>query len=183
MSAINLKLITGAAVAALVLGAVFMTTRPNRNVKANNPLNIRENQRVDYDWDGERKLDTDKDFEEFVTPEYGFRAAYIILLKYLEREDNTITKIVSKWAPAFENHVEGYSNFVAKRVDMDVDEFVEPSDLPKIMLAMSDFEGAKGAYDIDVVNRGIAIAKQSDFVIDRLAIIEENTSLIERYLL
>ena len=48
---------------------------------------------------------------------------------------------------------------------------------------MADFEGAKGAYDLSQVNQGIAIAHQAQYVIDRLALIEENTSLVERYLL
>ena len=104
------------------------------------------------------------------------------MLKYLERDDNTILKIIAKWAPSHENHVEGYADFVAKRVDKSVDSFVEPTDLPNIILAMSDFEGAKGAYDINVVNRGIEIAKQSGYVIARLETIEENTSLYERYI-
>ncbi|WP_435275706.1 hypothetical protein ACMAZF_01340 [Psychrobium sp. nBUS_13] len=179
MSAINLKLITGAAVAALVLGAVFMTTRPNKNVRLNNPLNIEQGS----DWDGLANVQKDERFCTFESPEYGFRAAYIILLRYLERDTNTINKIVATWAPAFENHVNNYANFVSNRTNIDVDSFVEPTDLPQIILAMADFEGAKGAYDISQVNQGIAIAHQAQYVIDRLAFIEENTSLIERYLL
>jgi len=172
------NILIGAALAALVLGAVYMKIRPNKNVRLNNPLNIEKRDA----WDGLSKVQKDKRFCTFDSPEYGFRAAYIILLKYLARDDNTIKKIISKWAPSFENHVDGYANFVAKRTDIDVDGFVEPTDLPNIMLAMSDFEGAKGAYNIDIVNRGIAIANQSSTVIARLQTIEDNTSLYERYL-
>lgn len=171
------KIIIGAALAALVLGGLLLSNRPNKNVRNNNPLNI---ERGD-DWDGLADKQKDKRFCTFDTPEYGFRAAYIILLKYLERDDNTITKIVSTWAPAFENHVDNYANFVSDRTGKDVDSFVEPEDLADIMLAMADFEGAKGAYTIDTVNRGIAIAKQTDYVIARLVRIEDNTSLLERY--
>lgn len=172
------KLLIGAALAALVLGAVYMKVKPNKNVRLNNPLNI---ERRD-DWDGLATVQKDKRFCTFDTPEYGFRAAYIILLKYLARDDNTIKKIISKWAPSVENHVDGYANFIGQRTNKDVNSFVEPEDLPAIMLAMSDFEGAKGAYDIDVVNRGVAIAMKSGYVIARLETIEENTSLYERYL-
>jgi hypothetical protein len=172
------KYIIGAALAALVLGAVYMKTKPNKNVRLNNPLNIERRDK----WDGLATVQKDKRFCTFTKPEYGFRAAYIILLKYLERDDNTITKIISKWAPSVENHVEGYSSFVGKRTNKDVDSFVEPEDLPAIMLAMSDFEGAKGAYNIDIVNRGVAIARESNLVIARLEVIEENTSLYERWL-
>ena len=173
----NTKLIMGAAIAALVLGVIYMT-RPNKNVRNNNPLNIESRD----DWDGLAMVQSDKRFAVFVNPEYGFRAAYIILLKYLERDDNTIEKIVAKWAPAFENYVTNYAGYVAQKTGKDVDDFVEPTDLPAIMLAMSDFEGAKGAYDLAVINRGIEIAKQSGYVIARLERIEENTSLYERYI-
>lgn len=172
------KLIIGAAMAALVLGVVYMQTRPNKNVRLNNPLNIE----LGDDWDGLAPVQKDERFCTFSEPEYGFRAAYIILLKYLERDDNTILKIIAKWAPSVENHVDGYAAFVAKRVDKSVDSFVEPTDLPAIILAMSDFEGAKGAYTLDVVHRGIEIAKQSGYVITRLETIESNTSLYERYI-
>lgn len=160
----NAKLIIGAALAAFVLGAVNMSPRLNKNVRLNNPLNI---ERGD-DWDGLALIQRDERFATFKTPEYGFRAAYIILLRYLEREDNTIKKIVAKWAPSFENHVDGYSSFVANRVNKGVDDYVTFDDLPAIILAMSDFEGAKGAYNIDIVNRGISIAIESGYVIARM---------------
>lgn len=174
----NVTLIIGAAVAALMLGAVYMTTRPNKNVRLNNPLNIERGS----DWNGLANVQKDERFCTFIEPEYGFRAAYIILLKYLERDTNTIKNIVATWAPAFENHVDNYANFVSKRVDKDVDSFVEPTDLPNIILAMADFEGAKGAYDLSIVNRGIAMAHKEEYVLARLQRIEENTSFIERYL-
>ena len=153
-------------------------TRPNKNVRNNNPLNIEKRD----DWEGLADLQTDPRFAVFREPEYGFRAAYIILLRYLEREDDTIEKIVAKWAPASDNnHVEAYSDFVAQRVRKDVDDFITPADLPGIMLAMADFEGAKGAYDLEVVNRGILLAREADFVVARLERIDAQTTLFDRY--
>jgi hypothetical protein len=170
------KWFIGAALAALVLGVSNMTniTRPNKNVRNNNPLNIE----LGDNWDGLASVQKDSRFATFSSAEYGFRAAYIILLKYLERNDNTIYKIVAKWAPSFENHVDTYSRYVAQETGKGVHDFVGPTDLPAIILAMSNFEGAKGAYDLAIVNRGVKIAHRSGYVAARFARLERNSSTI-----
>lgn len=158
------RLMMGAAVVALVFGAIYMK-QPNRNVRNNNPLNIESGD----DWVGLADYQGDPRFAVFDGPEYGFRAAFIILLRYLERGEDTILKIVATWAPASDNnHVDKYSAFVAERVGKGVNDVILPGDLPGVMLAMADFEGAKGAYDLAVVEQGIALAMQADFVIARL---------------
>lgn len=73
-----------------------MVTRGLRN---NNPFNIRyvkENL-----WKGkvpdEKKRDSD--FEEFISLPYGIRAGYLLLRKYIHDGDDTIRKIITRWAP------------------------------------------------------------------------------------
>jgi len=147
----------------LAIGVYFMT-RPNKNVRNKNPLNIRES----AEWDGERVLNLDKAFEEFKTPEYGFRAAYIILLQYLERGDNTIEKIISTWAPSSENHTGDYIDYVSDRLNVSEFQELEPADLPELMQVMSDFEGGKGYFTLLQAESGVELAMQSDFVLARL---------------
>jgi hypothetical protein len=148
----------------LVVG-VYMAIRPNRNVRNNNPLNIRES----ANWLGEKKLNLDAAFEEFESPEYGFRAGYIILLQYLERGDNTIEKIVSKWAPvADNNHTGNYIDYLADKLDMSEFQELAPNDLPELMVAMSDFEGGQGRFTLQQAIGGIELANQESFVIARL---------------
>jgi hypothetical protein len=148
----------------MTMGIYYMNTRPNRNVRNNNPLNIRES----ASWEGEKSLDLDKSFEEFKTPEYGFRAAYIILLQYLERGDNTIAAITAKWAPSTENHTDKYVDYLADKMELSPSAELLPTDLPLIMLHMANYEGAQGAFNYAQINEGIALANQESFVIARL---------------
>ena len=87
-----------------------------RGIRNNNPLNIRKGNK----WKGERPVQTDRAFEEFISMEYGIRAGFIILRKYitgyngLTQKYNTIEKIVRRWAPPTENATQKYIDFVAK---------------------------------------------------------------------
>lgn len=86
-----------------------------RGIRNNNPLNIRKGN----NWKGERPHQTDKAFEEFETMQYGIRAGFIILRKYITGyfglcdKINTIEKIVRRWAPPSENATQKYIDFVA----------------------------------------------------------------------
>lgn len=87
-----------------------------RGIRNNNPLNIR----VGNNWRGEKTVKHDSAFEEFTSMEYGVRAGFIILRKYmtgyngLTRKFNTIDLIIRRWAPASENNTESYINQVCK---------------------------------------------------------------------
>ena len=87
-----------------------------RGIRNNNPLNIR----VGNNWRGEKTIKHDNAFEEFTSMEYGVRAGFIILHKYLTgyngltRKFNTIDLIIRRWAPATENNTESYINQVCK---------------------------------------------------------------------
>lgn len=89
-----------------------MTRIIPRGIRNNNPLNIR----IGNTWLGERKNPTDPAFEEFVSIEYGLRAAFCILRRYIRRyHKNTVPDIVSTWAPASENNTQRYIDIVCKR--------------------------------------------------------------------
>lgn len=87
-----------------------------RGIRNNNPLNIR----VGNNWKGERPEKKDKSFEEFTSMEYGVRAGFIIIRKYmsgyngLTRKFNTVDLIIRRWAPSVENNTEAYINQVCK---------------------------------------------------------------------
>lgn len=87
-----------------------------RGIRNNNPLNIR----IGNDWKGERPNAKDKSFEEFTSMEYGIRAGFIILRKYitgyngLTQKFNTIEKMISRWAPTVENNTAAYISQVSK---------------------------------------------------------------------
>lgn len=89
-----------------------------RGIRNNNPLNIR----IGNTWLGEVQFPTDNDFEQFVTMEYGLRAAFVILRRYIRRYGkNTIRKIISTWSPASENNTEAYIRTVSKLMSLSDD--------------------------------------------------------------
>lgn len=110
-----------------------------RGIRNNNPLNIR----VGNNWKGERKVQTDKSFEQFETMEYGIRAGFIILRKYISgyngitKPFNTIEKIIRRWAPPTENATQRYIDFVAKDMGVDTKKELRFNDRPT-MVALVD---------------------------------------------
>jgi len=84
-----------------------------RGIRNNNPLNIR----VGCKWKGEVESPTDKDFEQFTCMHYGLRAGFIILQRYIERYHlDTITEIISRWAPSTENATRQYIAAISARM-------------------------------------------------------------------
>lgn len=153
----------------ILFTGLYVMKKQNKNIRNNNPLNIKES----ADWNGESLLNLDKTFEEFKAPEYGFRAGYIILLQYLERGDNTIESIISKWAPinADGNHTNQYIDYVAHadRMQLPKTELITPAMLPELMLYMAKFEGDNiGYFTIEQARKGAELAHKEDFVVARL---------------
>lgn len=96
-----------------------------RGIRNCNPLNIR----IGNTWLGERENPDDTEFEQFVSMEYGIRAAFLILRRYIRRYHlNTIRLIISRWAPASENNTERYIQFVARGTRLGADQVIDFSD-------------------------------------------------------
>jgi hypothetical protein len=87
-----------------------------RGIRNNNPLNIRKGS----NWQGEKRPQTDAEFEQFESMQYGVRAGFKILKQYmsgyngLTERFNTIEKIVRRWAPPSENNTRAYIEQVSK---------------------------------------------------------------------
>lgn len=87
-----------------------------RGIRNNNPLNIRKGS----NWQGEKHPQTDRDFEQFESMQYGVRAGFKILRKYmsgyngLTEKFNTIEKIIRRWAPPSENNTKAYIEKVSQ---------------------------------------------------------------------
>lgn len=80
------------------------------------------NIRIGNVWLGEVAKPTDPEFEQFCQMEYGLRAAFVILRRYIRRYGhNTIRTIVSTWAPKSENNTEAYITQIASRLKLDPD--------------------------------------------------------------
>lgn len=82
-----------------------------RGIRNNNPLNIR----IGNVWLGEVANPTDKEFEQFVTMEYGLRAAFVLLRRYINHYHRyTVPEIISAWAPGTENNTTAYIDKVCE---------------------------------------------------------------------
>lgn len=105
-----------------------------RGIRNNNPLNIR----IGNVWLGEVQKPTDKSFEQFISMEYGIRAGFIILRRYIRRYGkDTVAEIVSTWAPSSENNTEAYINTVCRLSNLTRDEKLRFEDKEK-MVALVD---------------------------------------------
>lgn len=128
-----------------------------RGIRNNNPLNIR----IGNTWLGERMNPTDPAFEEFVAIEYGYRAAFCILRRYIRRfNKNTITAIVSTWAPANENNTQRYIDFVADKMQISPSDIILYSDkvtMIRLVAAMQLMECGVPA-DMAKVEKGYDMA-------------------------
>lgn len=124
-----------------------------RGIRNNNPLNIR----IGNTWLGERQNPTDPAFEEFVSIEYGYRAAFCILRRYIRRyKRQTITAIISTWAPPSENATQRYIDFVANKVGIAPDvpiNFEDKETMTQLVAAMQMMECGVPA-DMAKVSRG-----------------------------
>lgn len=84
-----------------------------RGLRNNNPCNIRKSSDV---FVGEVVPSKDEAFKQFTTSAYGYRATFVILYNYQHRYGlDTIEKMITRYAPANENHTEAYIEAVAER--------------------------------------------------------------------
>lgn len=95
-----------------------MEKRIPRGLRNHNPLNIK----IGNDWHGEKHPNTDGVFEQFTADYFGYRAAFIILRKYITRYGrDTIRKIVHSWSPdgaSIEaNYMKAVCQFTGKALD------------------------------------------------------------------
>ena len=89
-----------------------------RGERNNNPGNIRHGSK----WQGLSVEQTDKDFCQFISPEYGIRAIYKLLQTYQKKYGlNTIKTIINRYAPPNENNTIGYINRTSKEIGIEID--------------------------------------------------------------
>ena len=126
--------------------------RETRGMRNNNLLNIR----ISTDkFQGEVQPSQDKEFKQFETAAYGYRAAFRILRTYINNyKCDTIRKIVSRWAPKSENHTENYIRVVSERSGIPADDPVYADNremMVRIVAAMSFVENGVEAKMSDVI--------------------------------
>ncbi len=130
-----------------------------RGIRNNNPGNIRRN---NIEWEGAQAVQTDPDFVQFVSPEYGFRAMARILRSYQQRGLTTIREIISTYAPSTENKTESYISFVSDQLDISPDSNIDlDSSMFDLIKAITTFENGllySNFYLSETIANGIALA-------------------------
>lgn len=119
-----------------------MQTNQPRGLRNNNPLNIRKS---NTPWQGKKVNGTDKDFEQFVSLEYGIRAAMVNIRTYLKRDRlQNICQIIEKWAPSRDgNNVKAYIDTVCKKATITRTQIIKYNDkntICRIVWAMAYVE-------------------------------------------
>ena len=107
-----------------------------RGIRNNNPLNIR---RSKDKWKGMRAVQSDAQFCQFESLEWGWRAAFYLLTRtyYHKYRLFTIRAIVTKWAPAIENNTKAYIANVSRLSGIGPDEPIGiPSERPARWIAL-----------------------------------------------
>lgn len=116
------------------------TKQQPRGIRNNNPLNIR----IGNVWLGEVQNPTDPHFEQFVSMEYGVRAACVLLRRYIRHYGRkTVPAIIAAWAPSNENNTTRYIDFVcnhAKLAQEQEIEFADKNTICNIVEAMAIYE-------------------------------------------
>ena len=94
-----------------------------RGLRNNNPLNIR---RGTSRWLGRREIVTDKEFEEFTSMAFGYRAGWKLMETYRLRLQQagmsyTLENIIHRWAPPEDgNDTTAYIRTVIRLLDYKV---------------------------------------------------------------
>ena len=99
-----------------------------RGIRNNNPLNIRKGS----SWKGERPKQSDPKFEEFISMEWGIRAAFRLMRNHItgfkgsRPRMNTIRKLVAVWAPPSENATDRYVRLVCEKTGYNESTVIDP---------------------------------------------------------
>lgn len=123
----------------------------SRGLRNNNPGNIRRNSDV---FQGE-KTSSDREFKQFKSMAYGYRAIFKILSNYYRNYKlDTIRKMIGRWAPENENNTDAYIKAVSDYAGIPADDPININDreqMIRIVAAMSRIENGMEADMSDVI--------------------------------
>lgn len=129
-----------------------------RGIRNNNPGNIRLGHTM---WQGEAANQPDPAFITFTEPVWGLRAIARILYTYQSAGLNTVRKMVGRWAPPSENATDAYVAAVARGMGVGPDDPVDlhtPGHMVNMVQAIVLHENGEQPYDLDIIERAVALA-------------------------
>ena len=124
----------------------------SRGLRNNNPGNIRLD---GVHWKGEVEPSQDREFKQFETMAWGYRAMFQCLNTYYRKYGlDTIRKMISRWAPPDDgNHTGNYVKAVSERSGVPADGRITTTNrdvMIPIVAAMSRVENGVEAKMTDV---------------------------------
>ncbi|OWO87210.1 structural protein [Photorhabdus luminescens] len=131
----------------------------SRGIRNNNPGNIRWGD----NWQGlvPESQRTDKSFCQFVSPEYGIRAMIKVIQNYHRKYGiNTISGIISRWAPPNENNTDAYINHVCKDTEVTGDQVVDVFNkvfMTKLIKSVITMENGSQPYNDAVIDKAFSL--------------------------
>lgn len=153
------KYIVLAGVAALVLmGGKKVIDSKSRGIRNNNPGNLVKTKDA---WKGKvpHANNTDGRFEQFISPEYGIRAMFIDIKGDInKRKQNTIRKLITSYAPKFENNTAAYIAVVSKAIGKGADTVLTANDYFPLIKAIIQHENGVQPYSDEVIQKGMLLA-------------------------
>lgn len=123
-----------------------------RGLRNNNPGNIRRNSDM---FQGEVNPSRDKEFKQFKTMAYGYRAMFKILSNYYRKYSlTTIRKMIGRWAPKNENNTDAYVSLVSSYSGIGPDDLIsfDREQMIRIVAGMSRVENGREAVMSDVIS-------------------------------
>jgi len=126
-----------------------------RGIRNNNPGNLEASWA--FSWQGQNG--TDGRFATFATPEHGIRALGVNLLSYQRRGLDTISKIISRWAPPQDNNdTTAYIQNVSQALGVSPTTRLDVTS-PPVLLALSKAiirqENGNVPFTDEVINSGV----------------------------
>lgn len=126
-----------------------------RGIRNNNPGNLEASEL--FDWQGQ--TGNDGRFATFSSPEHGIRALGMNLLSYHRRGLDTISKVISRWAPASDNNdTSSYISKVSQALGVSPHQRLDltaPSVLSALSKAIIRHENGTIPFDENVISSGI----------------------------
>lgn len=133
-----------------------------RGLRNNNPGNLRHS---GMRWQGLKAEQTDKEFCQFTTIVWGYRALAKTLLTYQRKYGlRTVTAIICRWAPQTENDTESYIRAVCRITGfkpMERLNLEKAGVLKAVAGAISQHENGRAVCERDVA-AGVKLALEGD---------------------
>lgn len=127
---------------------VKVMANKSRGYRNNNPGNIRIN---GDKFQGEVIPSQDKEFKQFESMAYGYRAIFKILRNYqVNYKLNTIRGMISRWAPEKENDTANYISVVSERSGIPADDPIRPDNREAMIRIVAGMSRVENGIEADM---------------------------------